>query len=193
MEDYSEMKDAQLVAKAKNGDEVAFSVIADRYRSTVKYRAASYFLPGGDNDDVLQEGMIGLFQAVRDYECGRGAEFASFAQLCIDRHLGMAVRKALSKKNSPLNSSVPIEDETDNKRMNVAQSPESILIDRESAENTVTNLKSTLSKFEKKVFELMLSEHTYTEIAAILNISEKASDNAIQRIKRKMKMLKEQS
>ena len=192
MIDYSGMKDEELVARAKNGDDMAFSVIADRYRSTVNFRAALYFLPGGDNDDVFQEGMIGLFQAVRDYQCGKGAMFASFAHLCIDRHIGMAVRKALSKKNSPLNTSVPIEDDNENRRMDVVQSPENILIDRESAESAVTSLRAALSKFESKVFELMLSEHSYTEIAVILGVSEKAADNAIQRIKRKMKMLKEQ-
>ena len=190
MEKYFGLKDEELVKMAKTGDEGALAVIFDKYKSIVKIKAQLHYIPGGDHDDVIQEGMIGLFQAVRDYSEGKGASFNSFAQLCIDRHIAMAIRKAASLKNSPLNTSVPILDAEEANEGAMAESPESILIDKENAENVISELKSTLSSLEAEVLKLMLKEHTYTEIAEILQVSVKTADNAIQRIKRKLKIAK---
>ena len=189
MEIYKVLRDEEIVRLAKNGDEEALSEVFERYKMVVRIKAKTYYIAGGDPDDIIQEGMIGLFQAVRDYEEHKGATFNTFAQLCIDRQIMTAIKKAASKKNSPLNTSVPIPETEDREGTEHAESPESILVDRENAETMKTQLKDSLSSFENRVFDILLKDRNYAEIAEIMGVDKKSVDNAIQRIKRKMKML----
>lgn len=192
MDRYCNMTDEDVVELAKGGDEAAFTVIFERYKKTVRVKAKMYYIAGGDPDDIIQEGMIGLFQAVRDYdrEKSGSASFNTFAQMCIGRQIASAIRIASSKKNSPLNMSVPIPDTGEQEASEHAESPESILVDRETAESMETRLKGSLSPFEKSVLDMLLKDRNYAEIAEILGVDKKSVDNAIQRIKRKMKVLK---
>ena len=184
MKDFS---DEKLVILAKEGSDLAFQEISDRLKETVKIKAASYFIEGGDRDDLIQEGMIGLFKAVRDFDESKGIKFRTFASVCIDRQIVSAVRKASNTKNEPLNKSVPIPDEDYSEAHGHALSAEEIVFRKITAEDRFEKLLSSLSKLEKRVLSHLLNGKTYREIAAIENISEKASDNAIQRIKRKAK------
>ena len=186
---YKELKDEMIVELAKNGDEAALSEVFDRYKLVVKLKAKSYYIAGGDPDDTIQEGMIGLFQAVRDYDENKGASFNTFAQLCIDRQIMTAIKKAESKKNTPLNTSVPMPDDEERGGGEHAESPETIIVDRENAERMKTRVKDGLSSFENRVFDMLLNDRNYVEIAEILGVEKKSVDNAIQRIKRKMKKL----
>lgn len=189
--DYKGIRDEEMVALAKKGDEAALTEIFERYKLVVRVKAKSYYIAGGDPDDTIQEGMIGLFQAVRDFRDDRGASFSTFAQLCIDRQIMTAIKKAASKSNSPLNTSVPIpEDPEERGNGEHAESPEAIIVDRENAETMKSQIKDSLSAFENKVFDILLSDRNYAEIAEILGVDKKSVDNAIQRIKRKMKMLR---
>ncbi|MBR6700643.1 MAG: sigma-70 family RNA polymerase sigma factor [Firmicutes bacterium] len=186
---YKELRDEEIVILAKKGDEAALSEVFERYKTVVRVKAKSYFIAGGDPDDTIQEGMIGLFQAVRDFDENKGAAFNTFAQLCIDRQIMTAIKKAASKKNSPLNTSVPIPETEDGETAEHAESPENILVDRENAETIRIQLKDSLSSFENRVFDILLNDRNYAEIAEIMGVDKKSVDNAIQRIKRKMKML----
>ena len=192
MTGYKGFSDEEIVLLAKRGDEKALSEVFERYKLVVRIKAKSNYIAGGDPDDTIQEGMIGLFQAVRDYDEGKGASFNTFAQLCIDRQIITAIKKAASKKNSPLNTSVPIQEAEDQDSTEHAESPENILVDRENAETMEIQLRDSLSSFENRVFDILLKDRNYAEIAEILGVDKKSVDNAIQRIKRKMKMLQEE-
>lgn len=187
---YNDLSDEQLVKHAKRGEQSAYSEIFDRYKEIVKIKARTFYIAGGDNDDIIQEGMIGLFNAVRDYDGEKGFSFSTFAGICIERQIATAIKKASSKKNSPLNTSVPMPEDDNSKEANETVNPESILIDRERAEGMENSLRTSLSRFENLVLDMLLEGMKYDEIAEEMGISRKSSDNAIQRIKRKMKMLK---
>lgn len=190
MSEYSGLSDEKLVEFAKKGEQPAYSEIFERYKGTVKIKARTFYIAGGDNDDIIQEGMIGLFNAVRDYDSEKGFSFSTFAGICIERQIATAIKSASSKKNSPLNTSVPIPDEDNNEDANETINPESILIDREQAERMENSLRTSLSRFENLVLDMLLEGMKYDEIAEEMGISRKSSDNAIQRIKRKMKMVR---
>lgn len=192
MDRYCDMTDEAVVELAKKGIEPAFAEILDRYKKTVRIKARMYYIEGGDPDDIIQEGMIGLFKAVRDYdrEKAGSASFNTFANLCIVRQISSAIKIASSKKNSPLNTSVPIPESEEPDSAEHAESPETILIDREAAELMKSRLKCRLSHFENIVLEMLLKDMNYGEIAESLGVDKKSADNAVQRIKRKMKVLK---
>lgn len=192
MIDYNDLSDEKLVEFAKQGEQPAYSEIFDRYKEIVKIKARAFYIAGGENDDIIQEGMIGLFNAVRDYDEEKGFSFSTFAGICIERQIATAIKKASSKKNSPLNTSIPIPDENNGEEANETINPESILIDRERAEAMENSLRTTLSRFENLVLDMLLEGMKYDEIAEEMGISRKSSDNAIQRIKRKMKLLQDE-
>ncbi len=179
--------DEKLVMLAKEGNDLAFQEISGRLKETVKIKASSYYIDGGDRDDLLQEGMIGLFKAVKDFDESKDIKFRTFAGICIDRQIVSAVRKASSVKNEPLNKSVPIPDEDYVEARGHAMSAEEIVFSKITAEDRYDKLLTALSDLEKRVLVHLLDGKTYKEIAAAESISEKASDNAIQRIKRKAK------
>ena len=185
------MNDEQLVLAVKSGDEAAFREIVERYKDMVRKTAGRFFIAGGDREDLIQEGMIGLFEAVRDFDSEREASFSSFARLCVERQILSAIRRASSRKNAPLNDSVPIPEGEEPVLGEVSVSPEEILVSRETARGLEEELEALLSPFEKKVFRILLQGRGYVEIAKELEVSPKSVDNALQRIKKKMKTIQQ--
>ena len=188
--------DETLVDMYKNGDKDAIEELFERYKNLVRKKAKAMYLAGGDSDDLIQEGMIGLYKAVRDYTKEREASFATFASMCINRQIMTAVEASNRNKNLPLNSYVsfdlPVNEDEDNDvklveilHSQVDQNPENLFIDKENAADMEEKLLKLLSPFEKEVFELYMQDKDYRQIAKDLNKSSKSIDNAIQRIKAK--------
>jgi RNA polymerase sporulation-specific sigma factor len=192
---YEEMTDEDLVELARRGDDRAMECLIRRYRNLVRVRALSYFLTGADREDVVQEGMIGLYNAVRDYRRSRGTPFRAFAELCITRQIINAVRTATRCKHVPLNSYLSLdgqvfEDNPDRTLSELVLSaaavdPEVVIVDREATEQLVCWVRHALSKMECRVLAMYMDGKSYAEMAAELGCSTKAVDNALQRIRRK--------
>jgi RNA polymerase sporulation-specific sigma factor len=187
--------DEQLVQAARAGDERALHDLLDRYRGFARNRARSYFLAGGDRDDVVQEGMIGLYKAVRDYAEGHGASFRSFAELCITRQILTAVKTATRQKHTPLNSYVSFDrphgdDLTgtvgDRLAVEVGADPLERLVEDDDLRDLQRTFDEVLSALETEVVQLYVEGRSYQEIAALLGRHVKTIDNALQRSKRKL-------
>lgn len=203
-DDYKILDDIVLVEKAQNGDRRAADTLIDRYKTFVRVKTRAYFLVGADRDDIVQEGMIGLFKAIRDYSPDKQASFKYFADICITRQIITAVKTATRQKHSPLNSYISLskpayEDESERTliemlSLRTSLNPEEIMIDRENLKITEQKIRKSLSKFELEVMELYINGKSYTEIAEQLGKEPKSIDNAIQRVKKKIqKNLDEQS
>ena len=204
MADYSIMKDEEVVNLVHEGDFMAQDYLLNKYKTFVKTKSRAYFLIGADKEDITQEGMIGLYKAIRDYRDNKNASFKSFAELCINRQLITAIKAAGRQKHMPLNSSVSLnktvyEDEGENTYINIIESaeavtsPETIFIGIENRNFIVENIMTALSSFEKRVLNLYLQGKTYSEIAQIMGKAEKSIDNALQRVKKKTEKLMEKS
>lgn len=189
--------DEELIVLYRDGNESAIDFIFERYKNLVRKKAKAMFLAGGDNDDLIQEGMIGLYKAVRDYSAGKGASFATFASMCINRQMITAVTASNRKKNTPLNTYVSFDapagndEDSDMKLVDILQpeteqNPEKLLIDKERAEDLQTRLFTLLSPFEMQVLNLYLEGMDYLQIAEELKKSAKSIDNALQRIRSKV-------
>lgn len=190
----------QQILKAQEGDGEAIACLLEQYKSMVRALSRPLFLVDGDQDDLVQEGMIGLFKAIQTFDVSRGSSFETFANLCISRQLYSAIKASNRKKNIPLNSYISIYTVDgafeDDKRdvptaLNTAmadwqKNPEDIVIGRESAHNLERRLYSRLSKLETQVLEYFLKGLTYKEIADKLGKTPKTIDNALQRIKAKV-------
>jgi len=193
---FSALKDEELVALVRTGDKTAQEFIMDKYKTLVKSRARAYFLIGADREDIIQEGMIGLYKAVRDYQDGKNASFKSFAELCINRQMITAIKTAGRQKHMPLNSSLslnkPVFDEHEEQTyMDLLESvevtsPEILFIGQEDRNFIENHIATALSGFENKVLSLYLQGKTYAEIAYVSNKTEKSIDNALQRVKKKI-------
>ena len=193
---FSTLKDEELVALVRKGDKTAQEFIMDKYKTLVKSRARAYFLIGADREDIIQEGMIGLYKAVRDYQDGKNASFKSFAELCINRQMITAIKTAGRQKHMPLNSSLslnkPVFDEHEEQTyMDLLESvevtsPEILFIGQEDKNFIENHIATALSGFENKVLGLYLQGKTYAEIAYVFNKTEKSIDNALQRVKKKI-------
>ena len=182
---------SQIIKKAQHHQEDALKVIYDELNPFVKSMAFRYFLAGAERDDVIQEGMIALFFAIQSYDETKGCEFVTFAKNCIDLRIKTAVKNSLRKKHSPLNESVSLEDENAGIVLPEVFNPEDAFIDNESYESLIKKLKDELSPFEYSVLCLLNAGLSYKEIAASMDKEPKMIDNAIQRIKGKLrKMLK---
>lgn len=193
----------KLIEQAQQGDSDAISCLLENYKSMVRALARPLFLMDGEQDDLIQEGMIGLFKAIQTYDRQKGAAFESFANTCIRGQLYTAVKKSNRKKNQPLNSYVSLysveNNEENNDRDNVfvidrtipdwQNNPESIVVGREHQRDFQERLHTKLSKMEIQVLDLFLQGLTYQEIAAELEKSPKSIDNALQRIKSKIKRM----
>ncbi len=192
---FDNMSDEEIVCAAQSGSSDAFDFLLRKFRPAVMRRAGSYFLAGADKDDIIQEGMIGLFKAVRDYKADKDAAFPTFAELCITRQIISAVKSASRLKHAPLNSYVsldkPVNDEDyDHTLMDIiaggdCSNPEDIIIGRENKELVEVKMEELLSKLECKVLSLYLKGKSYNEIAVLLGKDPKSIDNALQRIKKK--------
>ena len=195
-EAYHNMTDEQLVARSHGGDREADEVLYERYKNIVRIKARPYFLIGADREDLLQEGMIGLYKAIRDYDSDYGAAFRSFAEMCILRQIITAIKSATRQKHVPLNSYVSLyrplrEEEPDRALIDVltelrGENPEDTFIGKESLESIFQTLDSALSALEKQILDLFLEGCSYQEIAAALSRNTKTVDNALQRVKHKL-------
>ena len=198
-ENYGQFTDEELIVRLRDGEEKITDHIMDKYKNLVRSKAGSMYILGADRDDLIQEGMIGLFKAIRDYDTGRDASFFTFADLCISRQMYTAVQAAGRQKHAPLNSYISLYadmgEKSDSEDMELIQSlislsdknPEDLLIDRENVESLEKFIERELSGFEKQVLDLYLTGMKYTQIAKVLGKDEKSTDNALQRIKAKLK------
>ncbi len=192
MEEYENLSDEQLIRSLREGDSQVMDYLMEKYKNLVRKKANALFLLGGDTDDLIQEGMLGLFKAVRDYEEDQGG-FYPFAELCINRQLYTAIESAARKKHGPLNYYVSLsggDSETEGTFLEDAAAanegnPEQMLIDRESVEDFLTEIRKNLSPLERTVFDHYLDGMNYRTIAEKLGRTEKSIDNAIQRIRAK--------
>lgn len=201
---YDNIPEEELISYLRDGDGKIIEYIIEKYKDLVRKKAGSMFILGADKEDLIQEGMIGLYNAVRDYDAGRDASFYTFADLCISRQMYKAVEAGNRKKHSPLNSYVSIyEDDTDKDDRSegtgilerilseTGRSPEEMFIDKEQTENLEQKIYDSLSDFERKVLNLRLTGLEYTDIARILGRDAKSTDNALSRIKVKVRKILE--
>ncbi len=198
MEHYELYSDEELVSMYRNGDERAVDAIMERYKNLVRKKAHAMYIVGGEKDDLIQEGMIGLYKAVTTYDVDKDASFLTFASLCINGQIMNAVKASNAKKNSPLNGYVsldePVNSTDDNADMKLVdtltgiyeQNPELIYIDREYTGSLEQKALETLSPLEKRVIKLLMSGKDYVKIAKELKRSPKSIDNTIQRARTKI-------
>ena len=193
---YVDVVDEGLVRRARGGDQQAMDQIISRYRGFVRLKASAYFLAGGDSEDLIQEGLIGLFKAVRDYRPEREASFRSFAELCVTRQIITAIKTAARNKHSPLNTYVSFsntragsEQETtlaDVLPDDPVTDPINQAISTEELTSLVECLGRVLSPLESQVLAMYLEGRSYEEVAERLDCNPKSVDNALQRVKRKV-------
>ncbi len=197
--DYGQYSDEELIVRLRDGESGVTEYLMDKYKNLVRSKAKSMYILGADREDLIQEGMIGLFKALRDYDSGRDASFLTFADLCVSRQMYTAVQTSRRRKHMPLNTYVSLygngsadPEEEDGELMNVlaaraGRNPEEVLIDRENAAQLEREIERELSSFEKQVFDLYLTGMRYQQIAKVLGRDDKSTDNALQRIKSKLK------
>lgn len=198
-EEYTRCRDEELLERLRDGESGITDYLMDKYKGLVRNKAKSMYILGADNDDLIQEGMIGLFKALRDYDCGRDASFATFADLCVSRQMYTAVQVSRRQKHIPLNTYVSLNANSTGSRegeeeelINVLaaqfeQSPEDLIIDQENVDRLEKIIERELSAFEKQVLDLYLTGMGYQQIAKVLGRDEKSTDNALQRLKNKLK------
>ncbi|MBQ0038150.1 MAG: sigma-70 family RNA polymerase sigma factor [Clostridiales bacterium] len=181
------MTDEALCALAQQEDRMAAEILAARFHRLVRCCARPYFLAGGDNEDLQQEGMFGLIKAMREYDTQHDASFRTFAETCIRNRLYTVLRASVNGKNLPLNQSVPLNPSFFESSFSFAQpDPEVLLIDREKTAGLLEDARKQLSPFERTVLEYYLDGLTYCEIAKAVGKPPKSVDNAVQRIRRKV-------
>ncbi len=195
-ERFEEMADEEIVALAQQSDGAALEYLLNKYKNFVRSKARSYFLIGADHEDIVQEGMIGLYKAIRDFRPDRLASFRAFAELCITRQIITAIKTATRQKHIPLNSYVSLnkpiyDEESDRTLMDVItedalSNPESMFIDREDLDAIQGRIGEMLSDLEKQVLELYMDGKSYQEISEEMGRHVKSIDNALQRVKRKL-------
>ncbi len=200
-EDYTQMNDEELIELGQGGDSIAEETLIKRYKNFVLAKSRSYFLVGADREDIVQEGMIGLYKAIRDYKVERLASFRAFAELCITRQIITAIKAATRQKHQPLNSYVslnkPIYDEdSDRTLLDVLKgskltNPEELFISHETYDLIESKISEMLSQLELDVLQEYLEGKSYQAIADALDKHVKSVDNALQRVKRKLEIFLE--
>lgn len=203
MSKYENMPDEQLIRKLREGETAIMDYIISKYKHVVIRAAKAMYLLGGENDDLIQEGMIGLFKAVRDFDINQETSFYSFAELCISRQMYTAIKLSQRQKHMPLNSYISLYDirttATEDKQsplieqleMETNNNPEELFIDKERMLMLVHELNERLSDMERRVLHLHLQGEDYRSIAELLDKSPKSIDNALQRIRQKMRTILE--
>ncbi|WP_303871971.1 RNA polymerase sporulation sigma factor SigH [Acetobacterium wieringae] len=192
----NKLAESEIVRRAQQGDKEAEEYLLEKYRKNVLIRARSYYLVGGDHEDLIQEGMIGLLKAIWDFRPDREAQFSTFANLCIERQIQTAISSANRQKHMPLNNSVSIyaavsEEDPENTIFDRLAAQKSVepgveLIKEEELEQLMIDVKRELSSFEKKVLALYIQGASYYEISRLLTCGNKSVDNALQRIRKKI-------
>ena len=193
---YEDLLEEEVVALARDGDDKASEYLIKKYKNFVRAKARSYFLIGADREDIIQEGMIGLFKAIRDFQVNKISSFRAFAELCITRQIITAIKTATRQKHIPLNSYVSLnkpiyDEESERTLMDVLAGakvldPEELIISREEVHSIETKIGEVLSDLEQEVLSDYLQGKSYQEIAEHLDRHVKSIDNALQRVKRKL-------
>ena len=184
MNDFINLTDEELIERLRGGCLEVQEYLLEKYKPFVKSKSRVLFLVGGDKEDLIQEGMIGLFKAIRDFKPENGAPFAAFAKLCVERQLYTAIESAGRLKNAPLNAYISLSEESENL---MDGGIEEAVIEKASYQQMYENMQEYLSTMEKEVLELYLEGKDYTEIAKMLGKTDKSIDNALQRIKGKIR------
>ena len=197
---YQNETDEMLIERLRDGERDITDFIMNKYKNLVRSKAKSMYILGADTEDLIQEGMIGLFKAIRDYDSGRDASFFTFAELCISRQMYTAVQASNRKKHMPLNSYISLYGTTEKEdgireneefinflAFETQKDPEQLLIDKENVLLLERKIEEELSAFEKQVLDLYLTGMSYTQIARVLGRDEKSTDNALQRLKAKIR------
>lgn len=198
MKNYEAETDEALVELILAGDAGAMDFLMNKYKNLVRSRARTLFLVGADKEDLIQEGMIGLYKAIRDFKGEKNVSFQSFAELCINRQMYSAIKGSNTKKNQPLNNYISIDsmEGSEGQENQVQQllginfeknkNPEQLVLDKEAANVLEYTLVGHLSELEKQVLQFYMKDYNYSQIAAALGKEPKAVDNALQRIKKKL-------
>lgn len=205
MANYDLNTDEELISLLRDGDERVIDYLMEKYKDLVRKKASNMFILGADKDDLIQEGMIRLFRSIRDYDPGRDASFFTFADLCISRQIYKAIEAGNCKKNAPLNSYVSLnvssnqndkeESSAENEKIMEMifslsdKSPEELVIDKENTQILEEKINNALSEFERQVLSLHMTGMGYLEIARVLGKEGKSTDNALNRIKTKVKKI----
>ena len=201
MKNYEQETDEALVAFTHQGDHAAMDFLIDKYKNLVRGRARTLFLVGADKEDLIQEGMIGLYKAIRDYQPEKNSSFQNFAELCVNRQMYSAIKGSRTKKNQPLNDYVSFDSMAYGEGQETTaepifeiileknKNPEQLVIDKESADVLEYTLVGQLSDLERKVLRYYMEDYNYSQIAAALGKEPKAVDNALQRIKKKLTLV----
>ena len=200
--DYEISKDEELILRIRDGEEKITDYIMEKYKNLVRSKAGSMYILGADREDLIQEGMIGLFKAIRDYDIGRDASFATFADLCVARQMYTAVQASKRKKHLPLNTYVSLDSQEDSWEQKGQEqplvelladrtklNPEELVLDKERVDYLERAMEKELSEFEKQVLDLYRTGMNYSQIARVLGRDEKATDNALSRAKQKIRGL----
>ena len=201
MKNYEQETDEALVEAILAGDSEAMDFLMNKYKNLVRSRARTLFLVGADKEDLIQEGMIGLYKAIRDFDREKNVSFQSFAELCINRQMYSAIKGSNTKKNQPLNNYISIDSmESAEDRENPLEqmlgtgfeknkNPEQLVLDKEAADVLEYTLVGQLSELERKVLMYYMKDFNYNQIAVALGKEPKAVDNALQRIKKKLTLV----
>ena len=191
MKDYANCSDEELILRLHEGEEEISDYLMEKYKEFVRRKARAMYLMGGETDDLIQEGMIGLFKAVKDYRPEKDASFRTFAGLCIDRQLYSAIQSSNRKKHLPLNSYVSLnsENETGDLEGQWSENPEALIIDRERTSALEEEIRKMLSPMENKVLKYYLQGYGYVKIGELMGKNPKAVDNALQRIRGKIQKM----
>ncbi|MEC3883848.1 RNA polymerase sporulation sigma factor SigH [Halobacillus litoralis] len=194
--DLSKLDDEEVVERINQGQVQALDYLINKYKNFVRAKARTYFLIGADREDIVQEGMIGLYKAIRDYREGKLSSFKAFAELCVTRQIITAIKTATRQKHIPLNSYVsldkPIYDEESDRTLldviagSKAIDPQELIVNKEKFSDMEEKMSELLSDLEKKVLTLYLDGRSYQEISVELDRHVKSIDNALQRVKRKL-------
>ena len=200
---YTDLTDEKIVELSHEGDATAEEYLLDKYKNFVRSKARSYFLVGADHEDIVQEGMIGLYKAIRDYRPDKLSSFRAFAELCITRQIITAIKTATRQKHIPLNNYVSLnkplyDEESDRTLLDViiegrTSDPEEMIINMENVGNIRTKINEVLSGLEQEVLNAYLDGKSYQEIAESLGRHVKSIDNALQRVKRKLEKYLEEN
>ncbi|MFA5577391.1 MAG: RNA polymerase sporulation sigma factor SigH [Tissierellaceae bacterium] len=196
---YGNMGDEEIIKAANSGNEFALEYLIYKYKNYVKLKARSYYLIGADKEDIIQEGMIGLYKAIRDFDDGKETSFRAFAEVCITRQIITAIKTATRQKHIPLNSYISLNkpiysEESDRTLMDIISGgkicdPEEVMIGKEDLSTIEEKMGKSLSKLELEVFTSYIDGLSYQEIADDLDKHVKCIDNALQRVKKKMEKI----
>lgn len=198
MRDYEKYTDEELIVRIRDGENEISDYIITKYKNLVRGKVKSMYLLGGDMEDLIQEGMIGLYKAIRDYDAGRDASFFTFADICVSRQVFSAIEKDSRKKHGPLNTSISLDVKTGDGESGESvlasvissvtdRNPEEIILSNELVERVYDFIRNQLTGVERQVIELYITGLKISEIAKVLSRDEKSTDNALWRAKNKIK------